>query len=629
MFRRGYTKEDPFELVASLSCYILSYSVRRQGYFILAQSGGIKYKRTHKCPLRLMIAMADALRPNAARHQQRVVRRRGEPALGVFVHGKVPRRNIFVVDNTYPTYPSVLNGISAPIQAVASWMADDVLPRYPEAGNYINSRLVEDDELRTEALTQLVEPREDPVTEDTVENICDMLMAAWATLPAHDVHVDKMTVAGLVMQPTTKAISGAVNVQPSHGDTCGSKEEMISAAAVTAMANTDAINCVGSPKAEVIKRNKKVRQIIAEPMPLYLKSSFFFGSIVRSHGRIVDGDCNGMSKVNGIFLKWLLSIYYDERRFEPDLEWEAFLDLLEETGLDEDDKVAWEKTTNRACTLAAVMYLASICTPHPDDKHHMAQVLAHQLAPIVKYNGHICYVAPYKVASGTLFTLYLNNVRHIMGTRWVAAYVQKHGMRWGSPDCKCSACLAVGADGTPCTPRELSRVVGGAHLGDDRIRMGHKADIVARLVDHVLGTETVAENKPAFDGAEFLRTRLRRNRGGNISVYRDASRVFAKLAHGDAARNKHRLAAAIQCASYELGDNKPAHEVLKKLWNRLGICEDDAVAIHNEQHRGVYDGVLEGDPLAPPSWDEVMLKTCLMDRPAIEAHIAHSTAIGY
>lgn len=617
---------DPFELLAELSCYHLRYCVEIRRYKLSIFAGGVVYRRRHRCPFKLVVAGARVLERNMATHQKKMTRIRGEPSLGAFVARKVPISSTLIVPNTYPTFPSVLNGGKKPIQTMEDWLDGPACDYGYVRETYINSRDVLDSSLRTEALTQLVEPREDFSDEETVDLITNMLLNCWATMPHDHEDIPRMTVEALVKQPTTKSIAGAINVQSSDGIITGNKEEMITSAAVAAFNSIDVLNCVGSPKAEVLKRGKKVRQIIAEPMPLYLKTSYFFGRIIRRHGRIVDGDATGLSKVDGNFIKWVFSAYYDELEFDPSLGWEEFLDLLEDIGLCEDDKTAWEKTTNRACGVAATMFMTSLISIDKHDTDHLSQVLAHLLAPVVKFYEHLCYVAPYKVASGTLPTLYLNNIRHIMGSRQVGTFVQLHGMRWGDPSCNCRGCLAVGDNrGEPATWRDLSRVVGGVHLGDDRIRLGHKNELVCRLVDCFLGTETKCRSCKAFDDAEFLRTRLKRT-NENISCYRDAERIVAKLYHGDAQHDTPRLLAAIQCAAMELGDNEEGNKLLQDLYKLVNPSATELVQAEAHQWRHVHEGVLRGDPVRPATIEEVRLRTCLMDKPAIETYIAHRHA---
>ena len=124
----------------------------------------------------------------------------------------------------------------------------------------------------------------------------------------------------------------------------------------------------------------------------------------------------------------------------------------------------------------------------------MGQVLSHYAWPCIKYMKHQCYFASWAVASGDFKTLDGNTKRHMIGYQKLSYELQKH--RELKVSCGCWLCEEIKED-VNIDDEMLSRIVGGVYLGDDRLRMSSKLP-VARWIDKVLGTQTVAEHKNAF-----------------------------------------------------------------------------------------------------------------------------------
>lgn len=229
-----------------------------------------------------------------------------------------------------------------------------------------------------------------------------------------------------------------------------------------------------------------------------------------------------------------------------------------------------------------------------DNLPDAAQVLAHYAWPCIKYNKHWCYFCPWSVASGDFKTLEGNTRRHMVGYQKLSYDIQVHGILEN-----CKGCYLCGGDSDfYIGDEELSRIVGGVFLGDDRLRR-HSEYPVARWIDHVLGTKTKAEHKNAFfeqgNAAEFCKVSF----GKNLETYREPMRVFAKLYNGVATEYDDVFCCALQSASLELGPSKRAQKVLQAIYDRV------AEGIEYNDDLQKQEGLIEGEPLRPFSVSEV------------------------
>jgi len=359
---------------------------------------------------------------------------------------------------------------------------------------------------------------------------------------------------------------------------------------------------------------------------VFLLGLHFFGDLIRRHGRVVDANCQGLSKVDGGFNKVIYSMFLDFRYYNPDKSWDQFLDVLESEGLDEDDKKSWEATVGRNDALATFMFYVSHIKFKWADRRQLARVIAHALGPVVKYKDHTCYFAKYKVLSGSLFTLAGNCDRHQVGVQSFSRWVQNHGMKLGTHGCRCKYCKGVcdlSGFGEEVTYEQISLVTGGGILGDDRIRRKFKAEMVAKIIDIAITTKTEIEDV-VFEKSQFLKTHWKINRPGNYLTYwRDEERVFAKLYHGAARQIKENFLSAIMSASMELGDNKLANEKLMRLYKKCDFSGVDEDKVYVD----VFEGVNEGDPMSPFSYEEVMLKTFGENAPYLDTLTAWEKAV--
>jgi len=590
--RAGILGFNPCDAIAALSSYSLLW--HNGVYSLTFWLGDHLESREHPCCYRVLVAAGSIAMSRMCSVQRKLGDSVGVRTLGTFMKKKIV--NTHAIDWTRPRYPTVLtSGFEYdPFEGeIEKWVADHNI----DVSGFINSRHVRDEGLRTEALTMLTEHVDPPMRTDEVDDIVKATLVLWATTPdLHEV-IPEMTEELLMNIPISKSASGAVAVSL-PGIVAGSKELMVSAAAVC-FSELGLLPYEAYPKAEVIKVGKKVRQITVEPFTLYLKSSYFFQHFVRIHGATALGNCTGLSRARTVGL--LQSMYQDEKSFDPHMSWGDFLDLLESVGLCEDDKVCWEKTTNRFGGIIAALYSCSQVTISANDVAHMAQVIAHDLCPFIKFNGHDSYAAPYKTASGKFKTLHDNTIKHLAGVCAVQVHLWEHHT---APGAACCGGLVV-------TEREISRIVGGGKVGDDSIRISCHDELVAKLTDHYLGSQTITESGKAFGtpgipAAEFLRVRFRR-RGEVITTYRERDRVFAKLVLGDARANKANFKAALASASLELGDDPQGNAMLHELYARLDWEGAEDIEFSADLiSRG--EGLEEGDPCEPFTYEEVILK---------------------
>lgn len=461
---------------------------------------------------------------------------------------------------------------------------------------YVNSRDVDDPALLTQGLTQLIDDYEPP-TDDDAQEVLEMLVGLLATSKSNVKHVEPISAPVLAKYPVGDTSAGAVNLRPTRGPSTGTKRQFVTASAVAAASSTQLLNYVMFPKPEVIKVGKKVRQIVVEPLPIYQKFWHFFGHVVKQHSYVADGFVNGLSKVRGDFQQIYWCMYYDECVFQPELTHQEFFSTL---SLSEDDKQAWEATVNRNSCYAAILQL--LCDVVTEDSDHLAQVFAHYAAPVIKTLGHKCFMVPFKVPSGSFLTLHFNNARHKSGVLRVASVLRQHGMAWSSEGCDCKYC-ALGFKGT-VSERDLSRIVGGAIQGDDRIRLSfepkHDTDrFVAGFVDAALGSKTIVSS-----GGEFLRTKVRYCPDtDNLFISRDSDRIYAKLRHGDASRRgPENLLSAVASALMEAGDNPACNNKLRNLFRDIPYADTD---LEDESY---YRGMVHGDVPRPMGLGEVLAR---------------------
>jgi len=576
--------------------------------------------------------MFAVLFPNMAYVQNTCVNVKGSPALGEYVERNVDDSLKLDIACTPKGYPSKLKGGIVPDEKLVEWGKTN---RPLVFEKYTHSSSVTDEGLCTEALTMLAD-RGYPgtISDAEVELILDMFLCIVATQPLHYTEADEVSAENLVRQMTSQRSSGHLNVDTSSGAGQGTKEQCITAAALCAVASTQLLSTSVAPKSEVLKAKgkfsdgtecagKKVRQICTPAFPVHLKACLLYGEAARKHGLVANLDFTGVSKVDGNQTKWLLNSFLHENAVEQKT-WDEFLRDVSKVGVCEADKKKWEATVNRASCLAFVLSLIAETKVRAKDRSHQVQVLADYCCPFIKYNGHRCYAAPWCVGSGNLLTLKGNNWRHIAGTVYSACHVQRHGGQWYTPGCQCYVCPTLterGVKNDNVSQVQLARMTSGGLLGDDRIMVdpGYQA---CELVDAVLGTHTVYENRP-LEEAEFLRCRLKVSDQGFVSFFRDEERILGKLLHGEAQKDRSRLAAAIHSATLEAGDNEALNLLLHDLYDSLELTEDEAQGARDYELEFVYRGVLPGENPLPMSIEQVRLRHNQMEGAFLDLKIGY------
>jgi len=491
------------------------------------------------------------------------------------------------------------------------------LPAETQEGidQYMHSSQVEDMGLKTEAVTSYFKydrGDDDSMTDyQIVENL--IMMMAVLDLPDMD-DVPKLTPESLMKVPATKSSSGLVPVDPEDGARKGNKEEM-KTGSVLSFDHTGLLPCMCAFKPEVIKKGKKVRSICLESEVTYLKSKKLFGKIVAVHTPVPVGATAGLSRVDGGYIKVLMNMFADHKRYHPESKWEDFLNTLEKEGLSEDDKKSWEFTLKPWSAIVSILLLLSITPDTTANLEHYVQIFSHLLAPVIKYAGDDCFMALGKTASGWYWTLLINIWRHIMGKQAVSAHVQDHGMRSKDPNCGCSVCK-LDIPEVAITEEQLACMVGGSVLGDDQLRRNVFPELNAAILDEKLGTITKPPNtekafgRPGEESVEFLRVRFRRT-GNLITTYRDRIRVFAKIFHGDCLEHPSRLHGALLSAAMELGHDEEGNQMLQELYD---MCKEE---FKNPGHEDLLrdeleklavrgEGIHVGDCNRPMSVEQVL-----------------------
>lgn len=601
----GLREFDPFSLLLVYSGFLVFDPVLIHWVGVL-KIGGREIYREHKNVLRLADLLCEFIMEKE-RLQGAVLGRNIREDLIPLVENSVTDNLVVDLKWTRPRYPTVLKNRDDTRYGL---IMDDAFSRHldelerEEIANYQLSNNVEEADRQVEGLIQLAGAS----YESDVDDIVDGLIMMMATDNMGEVDHGAKCSDDYYDLMVANTASGAVNVDASFGASGGNKYKMQIAAAMAAEEGTPMLNYEVYPKSEVIKKNKKVRHIVCEPYPIYLKNFAFTGELVKKHGLVVDGDANGLSRMDGKFNSILMSMWLDHKVFS-DCSYEDFVDLLEKEGLCEDDKKSWEATINRNSGWAFVYLMAANVNVHPSNREDWAQVLAHYAWPPIKYNGHKTYIAEWRVPSGNFMTLLGNTKRHMYGYQLLSARIQEHG--YGLGDCECKLCNR--RPRIDISIHDLSKIVGGVYMGDDRLR--RRVDMpVGEWIDTLLGTKTVGGVKSLYE-AEFLKVRF--CKGG--STRRDRTRCFAKLRYGLAKEKYENFLCAMQSLSLELGDDIKGNQLLVDIYE--SVYQGEEVFNDDLQTR---EGLEVGEALRPFTYNEVQWMQYGFDKVILD--VAHNWA---
>lgn len=418
---------------------------------------------------------------------------------------------------------------------------------------YVLSNNVEDESLKTEALTHLIRPPQDVSVDEITTTLLHMFACSE---PGDGVYEEKARAEDYFDYATHNSSSGAINLDPFMGVVGGSKYSMQAAASMAAAAGVPMLNGEPCPKSEVIKAGKKVRQVICQSFPIYLKAAYYLQHRVNRRRNHATGSGTGLTKEDGGYMKLFYGMWFDELVLGNKITFDAFMDGLDEEGLDESDIKSFEACISDETGFVYVILLAAsfsrLCVEAIPD---VAQVLADYAAMPVKFRGHECYFAHWTVGSGQYTTEDGNTTRHIAGYQKLCHNIQRH---WNESCEGCPTCYLACMDW-----HDLAKLMGGMFVGDDRLRRRTKADVIPGL-RWALGCDVISEIKPARSadghGAEFLRTQFTPD---NYCT-REPIRVLAKLRHGNA-RYTEEFHAALMSACLEAGLNTKVRGVLEEM----------------------------------------------------------------
>lgn len=623
-YEAGDFRHNPEKVVRSCSAYSLTFNknldssdIRR--YSLTFEQDLVRKVRTHWCACRLIIIVSEEILLKSEMIQGQHSSIRGDPQMGKYIRDQVDCP-LVEMPETKHRYPSKLPPRRPRAQqaVIDEWKAGLSKELQDEIDLYHHASEVESEELRAKALIDMSSAAL-PGHMDLTEAMEIVKLFMYSTLVSDKVESSPLPITSerLMSIPMTSSSSGALPLSPADGVTHGSKQLMASAAAVCA--NTvQAVPYEANDKDEVIKKGKKVRNILCESSVIYLKFKHLFGKGIGTHGLVANGDTMGISKARGNITKIFYSYFFDYQVFHPEATFEEFMKVLEHEGLEENDKEGWESTTERRSGFCYVTRLLASTNIVPENIEHAAQVLSNYLCPLIKFDGNTCLTAPYLVGSGSLGTFDGNTSRHRSCMHRVVIFIYEHGMTLGRDDCNCNGCRLGFRDDVSL--EDLSKVAGGSFHGDDYLGRVAFGDKVAQLMDAIMGTKTTGGAVP-LDQAEFLRTRFKlywENGTVFIMPFRTAGRVFAKIVHGTATD----IASSCTSASLELGDNEKGNEEIQRLFSMAYPNGTNHVVRRDSDALPRGDGLIAGDPLKPFLIDEVRLKQGYFAKPFMDAMAA-------
>uniref|UniRef100_A0AB38ZK18 RNA-dependent RNA polymerase n=1 Tax=Crocidura shantungensis ribovirus 3 TaxID=3139538 RepID=A0AB38ZK18_9VIRU len=530
--------------------------------------------------------------------QGSIMAERGDMELGLFLKQSIPKQ--ITLKDTIKKDPCRLKPIAAP-NLPLEILTDEERAQVDQWGH--SSQIV-DAELRSRAITMFVKEKEQLDDEDYDEELW-LQFVSMVVLSDDEIRdVPPVTKDDLLSVPINKNSSGLLALDPCDGIVHGTKEGMIDVAADLAMdARPVLIPHTLSPKWEALKKGKKLRYIVLQEFRLFLLSFYFFGDMVKKHGRVVNSDAVGLSLMNGDMLKpWLNMIMgimnHDECEFE-----EA-LNKLEEIGCNESDKSQWEYELLNHCMEAYTLYLASTRTPAPPDLKRFCNVLAHQLCPYIQFADNQAFPALGKVTSGSFFTTKGNTKIHGAGVQSAVLTIQKHNGIMGDENCGCFVCRGLPSR-VVFTERDIYLVCLCVITGDDYLGPNIHSEIFNKIIDLKLGSITKTEVLPAFgepgvECAKFLQHSVRKE-GNRLTSFRETGRILGKLYNGDARLDPASLIEALHSAALEAGDNPRVNDLMHQLYDWV---------IDSKDFEEFSDALIEAGesymPVPPPSLNTVV-----------------------
>jgi len=506
----------------------------------------------------MLQAAAEELREMVWVNQGCYISNQGDRHVGDFLLEKYTE-TIQLYD-TAPTNPGRLKGDAGPKEEYRKMLTQEELEMLElyELSNDVN-----DLERETKAISMFIDEAKDDIDLDALWDLT--VSQIWKDADGKPRNAEKISHEKLYQLPTNKNAAGNLPLDPGFGSVKGSKELMVDAAVDLAMTYDRLSPCSTSPKSEVIKKGKKIRQIVLEPQHLYLLGMHFFGKDIKVHGQVVDGDARGLSSLSGGSLKPIMNQVIHIQHYEQKT-YEEALDRLQEIGINESDKSEWEYRLNFTSAVSFALYLIWKVRPHKDDNKKFANLLAHQVCPYIQFAGNHCRPVPGRQISGTVFTLFKNCKLHDAGVSVALGKIQD-AIEGRDDEVKTQL---ESHNEWGLTINDLRIASAYVVLGDDYHGPAIAMNTLNEQVDKVLGSLTKSEHVQTFadgetEGAKFLQKQVRRV-GNKLFPFRSTGRLLGKVFNGTAQQNPAHMCAALISMAYDAGCNERVNEIARQTY---------------------------------------------------------------
>uniref|UniRef100_A0AB38ZK28 RNA-dependent RNA polymerase n=1 Tax=Crocidura shantungensis ribovirus 2 TaxID=3139537 RepID=A0AB38ZK28_9VIRU len=590
LFRRSLTEYDSWAEIKHLNP---KFKYLGGLYRCTISAGRARLTRYHACAYKLIKIVGDIVVGNCfGRNQgQPVVFRAMTNPLSAAVQDLVQEREVPTVGlygyrffrpqplpALKPDHPDVAASIEGDL-ATPHYLPPDLVERVDE---YEHSSLVTDMGRMAPSMAVLTEKPSKPLDLDV---LWDMFVTDSLETPYGQDSIvivpPEFTAVEMSCQTQTTSACGLMALSSQHGHDAGTKKDMHDSAIAINLQDKlgdhvpPANPFKPSLKAEVIKRNKKVRTIMLESQPNFMVLKHYFSSLASCWADPYSNIAIGLSSRDGDFK----SIVY-QWWMESDMGHDEFLQWLKTAPAHESDKKSWESSTNVTDGVAFLLHLLVRVDIHEKDARLVDRALADYFNPHIQYDAQRAYVAPWRVPSGSYLTSYGNSWRHRAMAKWVINFIGRHGTA-GSDSCGCGVCTIGSRAGLedwarPVSDQEIRMLSRFRVLGDDFIAINPVAHSFDWIMDHVFGTTTVTEVKqfysePGLDapqGAEFLRRHFYLDDSvtpHRLWTFRDAARVLAKLYKGGHRATRERFLAAVDSALNDAGHNEQLFRILLNL----------------------------------------------------------------
>jgi hypothetical protein len=523
------------------------------------------------------------------------------------IDGHFPEHLKIKIPHTQKSYPTVLEPFVPDklIQlTLEEWQQEEDI----DTSEWINSSQIGDENLLLKSLLMYYNPDEDETIH--ADHILACIFANYAAQKESTTVFNGLTPEEAVLIDVNDTASGVLPLDPSAGKIQGKKRTMQPGAALCVLDGT-MINSSQRPKAEVLKKNKKLRRVVVQSQHHFLQNTAFGQEDCTFKEQYQRGICIGVSRNDGGFMKILYPLFKLSTYHRPEMDFPTFLDTIEKDGMQELDAKSWEFKLNRNVILSELLIRCGNvkCTTELA-YDQVANVLAHSCVFFVKYNEEDAIICLWKKMSGEKATASGNSRANKNGEFMALYEIQCNGLQIGDK-------IVEYKDLDPYEVAKLWKMT----YGDDLYGMVSRyEESFNKLRTRYIGPEFTSNTLNAFGPgcAKFLQVGFKRIGRGVVTSFREENRVFGKLCHGYARGGMAQMKSSIISACFNLGDNKEAIEKLHRLWRMLPPVDDDemgwAMKIESASKKQLGMGF---DMLSPPTYDEVMLAQTNMFTPAI------------